>query len=192
MLKTNLFVFSIGIAIGGSLQHLAMNSMNRDVNSSLTSLESRLNSISQQLSKSRHFDYESITIPSGKVSDQSADKERWLTEMKQNIQSTLETSVRTIIQEELEIAVGNLPQGKEIMSSPEQGFDTRVEEEYKAKAYQVLNTAIGNGFLSQQDVEAYNDAMSNMSEEARFEAQRQLAVAINNGDIEVGDDIFKY
>jgi hypothetical protein len=189
MLKTNLLVFTFGIVVGGTLQYLTVNSVKGDMGAISSSLESKLNGISQQLSESRCINQQMKLAASGEACNQSASSEESLADLKQSVQWAVEDSVRPIIQEELEFLVSQLPQDKEVVVQPEQTADLQMDAENMARAEQVLAKAIGDGIWTQQDMDAFNGALSNMSDEARAEASRKFAVAINNGDIEYGDDM---
>jgi hypothetical protein len=101
----------------------------------------------------------------------------------------METTVRSISQEELDFVVSQLPMGNQARFEPERTVDLQLESENMAKADQILSMAIGNGVWTQQDADAFNDALINMSDGAQAEAHRQLSLAINNNNVEIGDDV---
>lgn len=192
MLKTNLLVFAFGIVIGGTLHHVSMNSVKEDMGAISSSLESKLNGISQQLSESRRFNPDVIPTQSTTASEQSASLEELLAGLKQSVQTAVETSVRPIIQEELEFSLSQLPQSNQVATQSVEAVDPQLNTENTAKAEQVLSMAVSNGVWNRQSMDAYNEALSHMSGENQAEAFRQLSVAINNGDVYIEDDVSFY
>jgi TolA-binding protein len=192
MLKTNLLVFAFGIVIGGALHHVSMNSVKEDMGAISSSLESKLNGISQQLSESRRFSPDVIATQSTTASAQSASWEELLADLKQSVQMALESSVRPIIQEELEFSLSQLPQSNQVAAQSVETVDPQQDSENTMKAEQVLSMAVSNGVWNKQSMDAYNDALSHMSGENQAEAFRQLSVAINNGDVYIEDDVSFY
>jgi hypothetical protein len=188
MFKTNLFVFIFGIIVGGTLYQLTVNAMKEDIGAISSSLESKLDNISQQLSDSWRFNQEVKPATSGEDCKQSANWKKRLTNLEQSLQWALETSMRPIIQEELDFIVSRFPQDKQVVTQQDQVVDPHVIAERMAKAEQVLTTAISNGVWTQQDMDAYNDELSHLSGEALAEAFEKLFAAINRGDIEVSVD----
>jgi hypothetical protein len=192
MLKTILLVFAFGIVIGGALHHVSMNSVKEDMGAISSSLESKLNGISQQLSESRRFSPDVIATQSTTASAQSASWKELLADLKQSVQTALESSVRPIIQEELEFSLSQLPQSNQVAAQSVETVDPQQDSENTMKAEQVLSMAVSNGVWNKQSMDAYNDALSHMSGENQAEAFRQLSVAINNGDVYIEDDVSFY
>ena len=192
MLKTNLLVFAFGIVIGGTLHHVSMNSVKEDMGAISSSLESKLNDISQQLSESRRFNPGVIPDQNSAPSAQSASWDELLAGLKQSVQTAVETSVRPILQEELEFSLSQLPQSNQVATQSADAVDPQLDTENTAKAEQVLSMAVSNGVWNKQSMEAYNEALSHMSGENQAEAFRQLSVAINNGDVYIEDDVSFY
>jgi hypothetical protein len=189
MLKAELLAFVVGIAIGGSLQYLTLNSMKEDVRAITSSLDSKLNDISGQLSEFRRFDQHMLPDLNGDASDQTARVERCLDDLKQSMQLTVETSVRTILQEQLDYIFSQMPQVEQATAQADNTVDPQLERENIAKAEQIISMAISDGYWTQQYVDAYNDALYHMSSEAQAEALRQLFVAINGDEIEVAEEV---
>jgi TolA-binding protein len=186
MLKTNLLVLTFGIIIGGTLQHLTVNSMKEEIGVISSLLESKLNGISQQLSESRRINQQEQPVTSGAACDLSVSWEERLADLKQSVHWAMESNVRPIIQEEFEFIAGLLPQAE---AQADQIGNPQIDAENMARVEQILAMALGDGVWTQQGMDAYNAALSHMSDGAQAEASRKLAVAINSGGIEVGDVI---
>jgi hypothetical protein len=189
MLRANLLLFTLGISIGWLLHYFALSSANEDMKMISLSLDSKLNGISERLSESRHSRQDITSTTNLEVSEKCLKSERLLDNLKQSIQWTMETTVRSIFQEELDFVVSQLPMGNQARFEPERTVDLQLESENMAKADQILSMAIGNGVWTQQDADAFNDALINMSDGAQAEAHRQLSLAINNNNVEIGDDV---
>jgi hypothetical protein len=189
MLKAELLAFAAGIVIGVSLQYLTLNSMKEDLESITSSLDSKLNDISGQLSDFRRFDQHMMPDLDSDASNQSARVEGCLDDLKQSMQLTVETSVRTILQEQLDYIFSQMPQVEQATAQADNTADSQLERENIAKAEQIISMAISDGYWTQQYVDAYNDALYQMSSEAQAEALRQLFVAINGDEIEVAEEV---
>jgi hypothetical protein len=189
MLKANVFVITFGIIVGGLINHLLTASIKGELGSVMSAWESKLDNISQRTVDSRCHDQEMKMLSSNQDPSISLVLEDKLSGIEERLQYSMETSMRTIIQEELEFALSQMPTDSQIMDQSVQYIEPQLHSENVAKADQVLSVAIGDGVWTQDNMDAYNAATSNLSGKALAEAQRKFAVAVNNGDIYINEDV---
>jgi hypothetical protein len=189
VLKANLFVFTLGIIVGGSFQYLNVALMKDSIETISTSIESKLSSISLQLSESRHFNQHMMPVSNDSASQQTASTKGCPPDLKLSIQTAMEANIRPIMQEELEYFISQLSYSHSAAAQLNTTIDQQVEEEHIVEAEQLLSMAMGVGVWTQQNNNDYSEVLSNVSGEAQAEAYRQLSVAINDGDLVIDEDI---
>jgi hypothetical protein len=192
MLKTNLLVFTCGIIIGGILQYLSLNTTNEEIMALSSSLEPKLSRISQQLSNSRRL---SQGVKPATKTEPCIESESWdnrITDLKQSIEWTLKTSLKSGIQDELEPVVRHLIKDKQLATQLNLVADPALTIENMVKAEQILTMAIGDGVWTQQNMDAYNDTLHYLPIEAQAEALRQLMSAVNHGKIVIDKGVFLF
>ena len=105
----------------------------------------------------------------------------------------LNTSLRELLQEELAFGLSQLQLNNEHATTETLSYqEDDIMRTSTEQADAVLGAAIDQGVWDQSAMQAYSEALNNLSGDAQAEAHRKLSVAINNGDIELTEDVSQY
>lgn len=193
----NKFTFTmlfLGVLIGCVVSYIMVDSSKDDYQAKTEALQMELMKISNKLST-----FESTSnMQSGQYERGLQDQDsvnfeksgRYAGELSAEIQKTIARSLEEQFDSKLSKVIKELQSSALIMKTDTLSVEARQKTQAaKATSDAVLGNALEKGLWENSDKQAFSDALDEMSGEDQFEAQRQLSVAINNGDIQMPDDV---
>lgn len=189
MLKSHLAVLFLGMLAGGVSGYIAGNSTQKDIPAEMSSLQTELQTASNQLSAFRYSDNRDYPEYAEPQQSHTVDHEYLLSKIDRSIRDTVSHAIQEQLQEEFallrqQIQATDLATAPTVTAYDEEKMRAGVEQ-----ADAVLSQAVSQGVWTQYDKQAFDGALRNLRGNALMEARRKFAMAINNGDIVLGKGV---